>query len=556
METFHAQRQQNQEIQMAAKGQVQRNGVLTLCLPSLDEKDPLFLEKKRLSNARNLGFSFQLRLPSLRGELFLILEDIIRAARILYLNDVEIYFSEDDDFGPFSQRNELEAFNAILQMLKSVLSGATPDEMKALNELQNVTIARVNSIADQNIDKMITKKLATNAEDLLLKWGESHGARSKVMVAYFEGANRGVVAVEDINVGESALEIPESIIISEDLLHESDMFEFLKDWDGMTTETMLLLWSMRERYNPLSIFKKYFETLPDSFNTGLSFGIDALTILHGTLFFEELMQAKEHLRQQYESLCPALCASYPDIFKTELYSWDRYLWACELWYSNSMKVIFSDGKLRTCLVPIAGLLNHSLFPHIIHYGRVDSETKCLKFQLARQCKRGEQCYLSYGSLPGSHLVMFYGFLPEGDNPYDIIPLDIEVPEADYSQSQAIEGFRTSHMVRGSWFSKSSKPQTYGLPTQLLSHLRSVLKSGGMEQPSLVPGEDENERALLETMISIFEPMMEGLGERDNINREELSWDVKLALEYKDLQRRIISSVLSSCTAGLKILDIT
>ncbi|PKU77864.1 [Fructose-bisphosphate aldolase]-lysine N-methyltransferase, chloroplastic [Dendrobium catenatum] len=397
----------------------------------------------RLSNARNLDFSFQLRLPSLRGELFLILEDIIQAARILYLNDVEIYFSEDDDFGPFSQRNELEAFNAVLQMLKSVLSGATPDEMKALNELQNVTIARINSIAYKNIDKMIPKKLETTAEDLLLKWGESHGARSKVMVAYFEGANRGAVALEDINVGESALEIPESIIISEDRLHESDMFEVLKAWDGMTTETMLLLWSMRERYNPLSIFKKYFETLPDSFNTGLSFGIDALTILHGTLFFEELMQAKEHLRQQYESLCPALCASYPDIFKTELYSWDRYIWACELWYSNSMKVIFSDGKLRTCLVPIAGLLNHSLFPHIIHYGRVDSETKCLKFQLARQCKRGEQCYLSYGSLSGSHLVMFYGFLPKGDNPYDIIPLGMG-SSSSTATSRATKAYKGDH----------------------------------------------------------------------------------------------------------------
>jgi hypothetical protein len=40
--------------------------------------------------------------------------------------------------------------------------------------------------------------------------------------------------------------------------------------------------------------------------------------------------------------------------------WDNFLWACELWYSNSMMVVLSSGKLSTCLVPIAGLLNHSV----------------------------------------------------------------------------------------------------------------------------------------------------------------------------------------------------
>ncbi|KAK8926274.1 hypothetical protein KSP39_PZI018131 [Platanthera zijinensis] len=540
---------------MAGAGQVQRNGVLTLSLPSLDEKDPLFTEKKRLSHARNLDFTFHLLLPSPIRKLLLILDEIVQAARILYLNDVEMYFMEVDDFGPFSQRNELESLNAVLQMLISMFSGANPHEMETLNELQKATIGKLNSIAVHPSEKVITEKVDMISEELLLKWGQTHGAKLKVTISYFEEANRGVMALEDINVGESALEIPESIIISEDLLCKSDMFKVLNEWDGMTTDTLLLLWSMRERYDPLSDFKNYFETLPDSFNTGLSFGISALTVLHGTLVFEELLQAKEHLRQQYDLLFPALCASYPNIFRTELFSWDHYLWACELWYSNSMKVIFSDGKLKTCLVPIAGLMNHSVSPHIIHYGRVDTETKSLKFQLARPCKGGEQCYLSYGSLSGSHLVTFYGFLPKGDNPYDIIPLDFEVPDADNSYSQAVESSRTSHMVRGTWFSSRNKPHTYGLPPLLLTHLRSVLKKGDMEDPSMATEDDENEvseRALLETIISIFEPMMEGLGEMSDLDRDDLSWDVKLALEYKDLQRRIVSSVLSTCLAGLEI----
>ncbi|KAG0475153.1 hypothetical protein HPP92_014839 [Vanilla planifolia] len=550
MEPAQSRCPEEEEIHMVANGELQRSGVLTLCLPFLDEKDPFLSEKK--SDA-----VFIVLLSSPREQLLQLLDQIIQAARILHLNDVEIYFIEDDDVGPFSTVNELKSLHSILEIFNCVDLGVNYNEIEAFNELLNATIARINSVAHQSTNKIITEEIDTTAEELLLKWGQSQGARSKVKIAHFEGAGRGAVALEDINIGEVALEIPESIIISEDLLYKSDMFKVLEEWKGMTIDSMLLLWCMKERYNLNSNFKDYFRTLPSVFKTGLSFGVDALTVLHGTLVLEELLLAKEHLRQQYESLCPALCASYPDIFQPELYTWDHYLWACELWYSNGMKVIFSDGKLRTCLVPIAGLLNHSLWPHIINYGRVDSETKSLKFQVARQCKRGEQCYLSYGSLPGSHLVTFYGFLPNGDNPYDIIPLDFETPEANNSQSLTIETSKMNHMVRGTWFSRSSKPYSYGLPPLLLNHLRSVLASGNMGYLSLHPQEDvsvENERALFETLMSIFEPMMEVLQDSDDLNCEDLSWDVKLALDYKDLQRRIISSVLSSCATGLETLS--
>lgn len=118
-----------------------------------------------------------------------------------------------------------------------------------------------------------------------------------------------------------------------------------------------------------------------------------------------------------------------------------------------MKIVFSDGRLRTCLVPIAGFLNHSvhaifflikytipylwfrapqfgiplarqLYPHVTRYGKVDPASDSLRLILSRPCNGGEQCFLSYGSFPSSHLVTFYGFLPRDldQNPYDVIPL--------------------------------------------------------------------------------------------------------------------------------------
>jgi histone-lysine N-methyltransferase SETD3 len=51
-------------------------------------------------------------------------------------------------------------------------------------------------------------------------------------------------------------------------------FQILEKIDGISYETMLLLWSMKEKYNSNSRFKIYFNTLPEKFNTG------TLTICH------------------------------------------------------------------------------------------------------------------------------------------------------------------------------------------------------------------------------------------------------------------------------------
>ncbi|XP_073101414.1 uncharacterized protein [Elaeis guineensis] len=493
---FFAKKKKNssRKIPMATVEEVGRGGMVTICLPPLSKEDPLLSGKKRLSDARNLKFKYQLPASSSTEEVLQILDQIVQATRILHMDEIELYFAGDDDCGPYSPRNELESLNSILIVINSLLSGAKNDIIQVLHVLKNRIMTMINSVAVQNIHEMIIEKLDADTEEMLLTWGEDHGVRTKLKISYFKEAGRGAVASEDLSIGDIALEIPESLIISEDLVRESDMYDPLKKLDGIASDTMLLLWSMRERYNSNSRFKIYFDTLPEEFNTGLSFGVDALSVLEGTLLLEELLQARE--------LCP----------------------------------------------------------HILHYGRVDQSTKSLKFHVSRPCKAGEQCYLSYGTFPGSHLITFYGFLPKGDNPYDVIPLDFDDccnEDGRSNETWTGESSRTTHMVRGAWLSKSDRPHTYGLPPPLLAHLRSVLKGDGIEEPPEVPKADmhkEHERAVLKTVLSIFNPMLEGIGDSDDFDWDNSRWDVKLAFDYKDLQRRIISSVTKSCYSGLEMLD--
>ncbi|KAE8056771.1 hypothetical protein FH972_013511 [Carpinus fangiana] len=402
------------------------------------------------------------------------LKAMLQIARIIHINEVELYFGEGDTCSPvefYSPRNELEALNSMLSLLDIQLSSDMCMQMNVLQELREAIIGMIHDFGGQNnVKTTILENQSCEKEECLSRWGESNGMRTRLQIAYVEGAGRGAIAREDLNVGDIALEIPVSIVISEELVRISDMFQILEKIDGISSETMLLLWSMKERHNCDSKFKIYFNTLPENFNTGLSFGVEATVALDGTLLLEEIIQAKEHLRTQYDELFPALCDNHPDTFPRELYTWKQFLWACELWYSNSMKVMFPDGKLKTCLIPIAGFLNHSLYPHILHFGKIDPATNSLKFCLSRPCSAGEQCFLSYGNFSSSHLITFYGFLPQGNNPYDVIPLDIEDVQDDCAEGGCTSNWN-SHMVRATWLSNNRDIFYYGLPSPLLDCLR-------------------------------------------------------------------------------------
>lgn len=538
----------------------ENRGVLVM-LPEPNKDDPLVDKKKEILSERSIDLVFLLHgtnLPSLKMTESTLLEDMITAARILQLDETEWYFIEDDDFGPLSPRNELEALNFIHSITCDLLHFASSEDAELLQALQDQVVDKIVCFANEHAENTAGVRCTGQAEMQLFYWAIKQGVKSKLNIAEFEGLGRGAMATMNLNVGDVAVEIPQSLIICEDTALRSDMRQVLENIDGLASETITLLWSMREHHNVHSEFMPYFAALPKSFNTGLSFGIDALTALEGTLLLEEIVQAKEHLRAQYESLCSTLFASNPEIFSPEFYTWDQFLWACELWYSNSMKVAFPDGKLKTCLVPVAGLLNHSLYPHVMRYSTIDTKTESLKLYVSRPCKSGQQCYLSYGPLPSSNLITFYGFLLKGDNPYDTIPIELDLPQQLDSNNQSLDkGCQISHMVRGTWLSKSQLNR-YGLPSRLLAALRNAfLEEDDLQllqrYPRLSIISKENEAAVLEAILSILKPMLDSMDETNEFSSEDCSWDVNLAMQFKDGQRRLITSICESCSSGLQAL---
>ncbi|KFK40267.1 hypothetical protein AALP_AA3G352500 [Arabis alpina] len=521
-------------------------GELSLELP---QDDPFYQHKKKLLSCKGLGVKETLSLNgSLSQELLNVaFEKLLQFGRIANLDKVEVYFGEDacTPSGVYSVRNEISALSWILSLMIPVSC-----KTQTLEALRAAVKSRINDVVGVEKEEVrVDDSYRCGKESRLVQWGQNNGVKTKLKIAQIDGYGRGAIATEDLKFGDVALEIPISSIISEEYVYNSDMYPILEKVDGMTSETMLLLWTMREKHNPESKFKPYFDSLQENFCTGLSFGVNAIMVLDGTLLLDEIMQAKELLRERYDELIPLL-SKHRDIFPMELYTWEHYLWACELYYSNSMQIKFPDGKLKTCLIPVAGFLNHSIYPHIVKYGKVEVETSSLKFPLSRPCNKGEQCFLSYGNYCSSHLLTFYGFLPKGDNPYDIIPLDVDVIDDEDTESELSW---TSHMLRGTWLSNNHDMFHYGLPTPLLNYLRRAHGLVHHSETDLWKNL-EVEVGVLENLRSTFEDMMQNLGDADSIDRDNADWDVKMAMEFKERQRKILSSILDSCSAGIKLIQ--
>lgn len=120
----------------------------------------------------------------------------------------------------------------------------------------------------------------------------------------------------------------------------------------------------------------------------------------------------------------ALTRAFPEDISPEHVSHEAFLWASQLWYSyamhvssqkscavqpfgrcacplsfgynalhlknifqpnlaSSLQVEFPDGSVRQCLVPVACLMNHSPWPHVVRYGHIHPHSRRLKFPLFR-----------------------------------------------------------------------------------------------------------------------------------------------------------------------------
>ena len=284
--------------------------------------------------------------------------------------------------------------------------------------------------------------------------------------------------------------------------------------------------------------------------------------------------------QATRPLLDILLQAYPQYLQEDWFTYERYLWAAELFYSYAFEIEFPPATMsKTVMVPFACHVNHSPWPHVVRYGRLHAGTQTLDFPAFRPVKQGEQVFISYGPVPNMKLLTYYGF-SIADNPHDLVPLTLEMPAVEdtpenrsilASRTKAMEkyGIRMEHSLRNG-----------PLAAQLMGCLRLVVAEeselevalDGTKNPLLEPLSDACEVQALQTLHVALQGLLnpveealkrwqeneqEGGGGRDEIGddagkRNENGFDLewKTSLEfcrvYVEGQKKIIKQNILDC----------
>ena len=198
---------------------------------------------------------------------------------------------------------------------------------------------------------------------------------------------------------------------------------------GISVDSLLVIFSMIDRHDPDSAWAPFWASLPAAFCTGLSFPPAVVDALQGTAAELDIRRGQAHLRAQYDATRPLfdiLLTAYPQHLSREWFDYAAYVWAAELFYSYAFEIEFPPNPTsKTVMVPFACHVNHSPWPHVVRYGRVDPESQTLDFPAFRPCPAGAQVFISYGPVPNLKLLAYYGFVIE-NNPHDLVTLTLEV----------------------------------------------------------------------------------------------------------------------------------
>ncbi|KAK9811450.1 hypothetical protein WJX72_004089 [[Myrmecia] bisecta] len=462
---------------------------------SLKDSDPLADAKRQLlQSTRSL-------LESTSAE---DLESLLASARVLCLRERDLYFldSPDDLKSSLNPQNEAAALSLLLQ---AALQSKGPDA-----DLLHAIVERCNAFGQPSPASTTGVMDASSTE--LQRWAAEQKVSGSLAPATW-GSLRGAAAAVDVAAGGVVMSVPASLLISEELVAGSDLGQALAAIPGLQPETAALIWTMVERADPESQFAPFWRSLPAAFNTGLGVSSDLLKVFEGTPAELQFTAARQHIQDQYAQLQPVLdmlTQAYPEqLGAPGLFTWAAYQWAVELWYAYALQVEFPGGRVLPCLVPLASLLNHSPWPHVVRYGSLCAATNTLDLCAFRACGVGQQCFLSYGPLPNLQLLLFYGFTVRA-NPHDTVSITFDEPDDDLAEE------RTELLERQQLtLDHSLRPAPAPLPSRLLATLRILLceqddlerlascSQAGSAQATI---SEAGEAAVLETLAEVLQAL--------------------------------------------------
>uniref|UniRef100_A0A7S0UNM8 SET domain-containing protein n=1 Tax=Polytomella parva TaxID=51329 RepID=A0A7S0UNM8_9CHLO len=289
---------------------------------------------------------------------------------------------------------------------------------------------------------------------------------------------RGLRAKRSFAPGEFVLELPDSAVMSVEDIKKTDFGRLLaKIPANLSDDSIALIWTMVERWEDESSLKSLWNSLPRFFGTALGVPTAVLeAALCDTPLLQQAHEARQHLEDEFKAADPVfrtLLTAYPSYMREGWFLRQQYIWAAELWYAYAIQVqrpkdsndssssASTTSAPRMSLVSCVGLANHSAGPHVVHFSAVDPVTRRLRLRCFRPIAEGEQVCISYGPLPNSRLLLFYGFAIK-DNPFDEHEIRIQMPKTDPLLEKKKDVLRRAKMTEEKHLVRPQGPLAAGM----------------------------------------------------------------------------------------------
>ncbi|KAM7251116.1 hypothetical protein ACFE04_022999 [Oxalis oulophora] len=284
----------------------------------------------------------------------------------------------------------------------------------------------------------------------------------------------GLIALRDIAKNDVVLEVPRRLWINPDAAAASEVGSLCS---GLKPWVSVALFLIKERLKEDSLWRVYFDILPQFTNSTIFWSENELAELQGTQLLNTTLNVKEYVQNEFSKV-KEIILSDENLFPNAV-TFDDFLWAFGVLRSRAFSRLRGQNLV---MIPGVDLINHSSsvttedHAHEIN-GPAGLFSWDLLFSLRSpiDVKAGEQVYIQYGlKKSNAELALDYGFIESSTLNRDTYTMTLEMPDSDPFYADKLEIAESNGLEKTAYFDIS---MDNSIPPEMLKYLRLVVLEG-------------------------------------------------------------------------------
>eukprot|EP00210_Caulerpa_lentillifera_P000767 g742.t1 len=316
-----------------------------------------------------------------------------------------------------------------------------------------------------------------------------------------------LVAKESIRERSVVFSVPESSWITMDIVRGSEIGPLISGLEPWLQFSLFLIF---EKQNTSSSWKPYFSALSDTLPSPAFWSEDRLQTIEGSQLHEASIGYRLFFEQQYNQLIETVFQKDRQLFKEELFTFDKFCWAVGSVRSQLHPPLEKD---KISLLPIVSNIGHSREGNVelkLASRSLMKSTPSLDVITIKEVKIGESLVMDYGPEKlDNQIALDYGVYDDL-HPQGGYKLTMSIPQEDKFLDDKLDVLELCGLEESPSFDllvNEEPAENLLIFLRLLNlsgkdafHLEAIFR-GEIKDHLLDPISKENENSVCETMIS-------------------------------------------------------